>query len=107
MSTTLATVYITAPSTAEAEKLARTLMERRLIACANIWDGALSIYRWEGEVQAEAEAVMVCKTRMALAQDVIEAVTELHPYDVPCVTVMEIADAQPEYAAWVAAETTV
>ena len=101
----LACAYITAPDAKAAEALARELLNRRLVACANILPQGLSLFRWDGELQAEAEAVMVCKTRLALADDLIAAVTELHPYEVPCVTVMEITAAQPEYAAWVRDET--
>lgn len=45
------------------EKLARALVGGRLAACANVILGLSSIYRWEGKVCREPEALLVIKTR--------------------------------------------
>ncbi len=61
-------VYTTWPSTVEAEKAGRSLVERRLAACVNILPGMVSLYRWEGKIERGEEAVMIVKTRASLAR---------------------------------------
>lgn len=102
------TLYSTWPDTKTAEEAARSLLEQRLIACANILPGAVSVYRWGGDVQRDSEVVMVLKTTAACAQQARDALLILHPYDTPCITALNI-DARasnPEFLAWLAAETT-
>ena len=48
-------LYSTFPNRAEALSAARTLVESRLAACANLVDGVTSIYEWQGAVQQEQE----------------------------------------------------
>lgn len=95
----------TAPDAATAERLAAALVEERLIACANLLPGALSIYRWEGAVQREAEVVVLMKTRRSLAAALGERLAALHPYAVPELIVLSIEAALPAYERWVVAET--
>jgi periplasmic divalent cation tolerance protein len=102
----LATLYMTAPSREDAERIGRELLERRLVACVNIIDNILSLYWWEGSIQREPEAVLIAKTQMQVAHRCIELIKEIHPYDVPCITVMPILKSLPDYRAWVERETT-
>ena len=55
-------VLVTAPDEETAARLAHSLLEERLIACANLLPRVRSIYRWEGEVQDDAEVLLVLKT---------------------------------------------
>jgi len=71
-----------------AEAAGRILVERRLAACVNILPGMTSIYCWEGALERGEEAVMIIKTRAALADDVTRAVKELHSYKTPAILVM-------------------
>jgi len=57
--------YVTAPDRTTARKIARTIVERRLAACANLWP-VESIYRWRGHREETGEFVIVFKTRKAL-----------------------------------------
>ncbi len=100
----LASIYVTAPDEATAVRLARALLERRLVACANVLP-ARSLYWWEGRIEEAPETVMFLKTRRALTDAVAAAVRELHPYDLPCVVGFPIERASPAYAAWVRSET--
>ena len=102
----VAFLYATAPDAAAAAALARTLVEERLIACGNVLPAVHSVYRWEGELAEEAEAVLIAKTTADRADAALARLAELHPYDVPAVTRFDAADALPAFAAWVAGETT-
>lgn len=101
----LATLYVTTPSKEDALRIAQALLEKRLVACANILEGCTSLYWWDGRIQSDQECVMICKTRMTLVTRAAALIEELHPYDVPCVTAMPILKAARKYAEWVVAET--
>ncbi len=98
-------LYITVGSAGEAASIARVLLDARLIACANIIDGATSLYRWEGKVADEKEAVMIAKTRGDLVEKVIERVRELHSYDCPCIVALPIVAGNPAFLDWIDKET--
>jgi periplasmic divalent cation tolerance protein len=83
-------VYTTYPSIVEAETAGRALVERKLAACVNILPGMISIYRWQGAVERGEEAVMIIKTRAALAEEVRAAVKEMHSYTTPAILVLPI-----------------
>jgi periplasmic divalent cation tolerance protein len=95
----------TAPDAGAAERVARTLVEERLIACANLVPGVVSVYRWEGEVRREGEVLLVMKTRSASVAALRERLPEIHPYEVPELVVCEVVDGLPSYCAWVVEET--
>jgi periplasmic divalent cation tolerance protein len=98
-------VYTTWPSIVEAEQAGRTIVERRLAACVNILPGMISHYWWEGKLERAEEAVMIVKTRAALAESVRQAVKETHSYKVPAVMVLPVESVDAEYYAWIMRET--
>ncbi len=89
----------------DAERLATALVERRLVACAQVVGPIRSIYRWEGEVQSAEEFVVRGKARASLADALKAAIAELHAYDVPEVLLFAVADGSASYLDWIAAET--
>ena len=99
-------VLVNAPP-ADAKRIARALVEARLAACVNVIPGVTSIYRWEGAVHEDSECTLVIKTRRALVQELTARVRELHPYAVPEVVALPIAEGRGNapYLAWVIAET--
>jgi periplasmic divalent cation tolerance protein len=98
-------VYTTYPSIVEAERIGRELVQRRLCACVNILPGMVSLYWWEGAIERGEEVVMIIKTRAALAEAVREAVRQLHSYSTPAILVLPIEGVDPNYNAWLMAET--
>ncbi|HEY4134736.1 MAG TPA: divalent-cation tolerance protein CutA [Alphaproteobacteria bacterium] len=97
--------YVTASSRAEALTLGRALVEERLAACANVFEGATSIYRWGDKLQEEAEAILILKTRAELIEALTARLRDLHSYDLPCVVAWRIDGGNPPYLDWVRAET--
>ncbi|MDL5360543.1 divalent-cation tolerance protein CutA [Halalkalicoccus sp. NIPERK01] len=97
------TAYITAPPDA-APSLARTLVEERLAACVNRLP-ITSKYRWDGEVVAEEEVLLLAKTTDERYPDLRERVESDHPHEVPCIERFEEADVLPAFAEWVADAT--
>ena len=100
MSAEVLVVYVTAPR-AEAAAIARGLVERQLAACVNIVDAVRSVYRWEGAVQEDPEALLIIKTRKEAFATLRDAVTELHSYDCPEVIALPVVDGAPAYLKWV------
>jgi periplasmic divalent cation tolerance protein len=98
-------VYTTYPSVVEAERAGRALVERRLAACVNILPGMVSLYWWQGAVERGTEAVMIIKTRASLAESVRDAVKEMHSYTTPAILVIPLESVDPDYHAWIEAET--
>ena len=85
--------------------LAGLLLEKQLIACANLLGGVRSLYRWEGKVCNDAEVVMIAKTSGEKLDAAISVLTESHSYDCPCVTSWEITAGNEAYLKWVGEET--
>jgi periplasmic divalent cation tolerance protein len=98
-------VYTTYPSIVEAEAAGRTLVERRLCACVNILPGMVSLYRWQGAIERGAEMVMIIKTRASLAEALRTVVKQLHSYTTPAIVVIPVDHVDPDYNAWIMAET--
>ena len=97
--------YVTAGSRAEALTIARTVVEERLAASANVLDGATSFYLWQGALEQAGEAVLILKTRTELVERLTARILELHSYECPCVVALPIVAGNPQYLDWIAAET--
>lgn len=97
-------VLVTTPSAEVAAGLARALVEARLAACGNVVPGLRSIYRWEGAVCDEAEALLVLKTTRARFEALRDEVLRRHPYEVPEVVALPLEAGSEAYLAWVRAQ---
>ncbi len=93
-------LYITAADEKEAEAIAATLVEERLVACVTMLP-VRSVYRWEGAVQHDTETVLFAKTRADLVERAMARIVELHSYEVPCVLVLPIEAGHRPYLDWV------
>lgn len=94
-------VFCTCPDQAVAERLARLLVDERLVACANLLPGLRSIYRWQGAVQEDAEILLLLKTTAARMPELTERIARAHPYEVPEVIAMPIVAGLDRYLQWV------
>jgi periplasmic divalent cation tolerance protein len=98
-------VYVTAPSLAEAEGLARLAVESRLAACANILPGMRSLYWWQGRLEHGEETVLLLKTTETLAPALTARLTEAHSYGCPCVVTLPVTGGNPDFIRWIDDET--
>ena len=106
MSSDAIVVLTTLASTNEAVALVRELLERRLIACANILPGVRSIYRWEGKVADEQEVIVLLKTRTVRLDALEMAFGEMHPYKVPELLALPVSAGLHKYLEWIGDETS-
>ena len=98
-------LYVTCTSEDEAIKIAETLVEEKLVACANVLGRMTSIFRWEGKVQRENEVALILKTRSELVENATVRVKALHSYKVPCVVAMPVSGGNVDFLNWVEQET--
>ena len=97
-------LYVTAPPS-HSEALAKSLLEKRLIACANITP-VRSLYRWKGESCDAKEDLLILKTRKSLVKATLAAVKVEHPYEVPEIIALPVIAGHAPYLDWVYGETT-
>jgi len=93
-------VFTTFGSEEDAARVARALLEERLVACANLLPGARSLYHWEGKLADEREVVVLMKTRKQDWTALLSRLHELHPYQTPECVAVRIAAGAPRYMAW-------
>ena len=98
------TVYATVPRS-EADELAQSLVEAKLVACVNRFD-CQSVYRWDGEVHDDPETILLAKTSEDCVEAAVQRLEEIHPYEVPCIEVFEEADAIEPFMQWINTVTT-
>ena len=97
-------VLCTCPNEEVARGLAGCLVENRLAACVNILPEIRSIYRWQGELQEDGEALMIMKTSRQAYPALEARLLEDHPYDVPEVIAVPLEAGSRNYLDWIAAE---
>jgi periplasmic divalent cation tolerance protein len=93
-------VLVTAPDEARGRALGRALVEEGLAACVNVIPVAASIYRWEGKVVEEPEALLVIKSTGKRVEALARRVRELHSYEVPEILALRVESGLREYLAW-------
>lgn len=88
----------------EAAAIGEKLVNERLAACVNIIPRIRSIYRWQGELVRNEEAVLIAKTPKPSVKRVIARIRELHSYELPSITAFCQADAEHQWQKWVTAQ---
>jgi periplasmic divalent cation tolerance protein len=94
-------IYVTCASKYQAHRIAKTLLDDRLIACANIISGIESRFLWKGRLDSAKEALIIMKTVMVNFRSVEKAVKELHSYDCPEIIAVPISNGSKEYLNWI------
>ena len=95
-------VLCTCPTAAVAAELAHAVVEADLAACVNVVPAVRSIYVWNGAVQTDDEALMVIKTTAGRFPGLRETLVAKHPYELPEVIAVPIADGHDPYLQWLA-----
>ena len=103
MTGNLLLVLTTVATRADADALARAMVEQRLAACAQI-SAIDSVYRWQGAVQSEGEFRVLFKTTAERYPALEAALRSSHPYELPAIVAFPVAQALPAFADWVITE---
>ena len=100
MSTQFIIVLVTTASKAEAEKIAMALLDKKLIACANIINPVTSFFSWKGKVDCSEECLVVMKSRLDLFAELSRQVKGMHSYEVPEILALPIIGGSEAYLGW-------
>ncbi len=95
-------IYITNPSKEKAKDIAKHLLEKKLIACANIFP-IESLYWWEGKITEDSEAVLIAKTLEENFEAVRGEIEKIHPYTIPCGIKINV-ESNEKYFSWLKGE---
>ena len=93
-------LVLTTVASTRADAIASALVEAKLAACVSIFP-MRSVYRWQGEVQREAEWQLVIKTRLDCFAQVEEIVRSLDSYELPEMITIPIQKGSTEYLNWI------
>ena len=91
---------MTASSKSEAKKIVRSLLEEKLIACANMIDSVSSVFWWQENIKEEKEVLVIMKSHQELFNKVSTRIEELHSYDNPEILALPIVDGSSQYLEW-------
>jgi periplasmic divalent cation tolerance protein len=97
----ISVLYVPCGNRTEAESISHTLLEEKLIACANIIPAADSLYIWEGMLEQTQESILLVKTSPEYRSRVMQRIEELHSYSCPCIVEWKVEAVNPGYAKWV------
>ena len=98
-------VYVTARTRDEALTIARTVVQERLAASANVFESMTAVYWWADELNEVGETVIILKTRHELLEALTDRIRGLHSYNAPCIVAMPIVGGNADYLRWIASET--
>ena len=93
-------VLVTAKDAAEAERISRKLLDKKLIACVNIVKGVRSLFWWQGKVDQSDEVLLIIKSQQVLFGKIVETVKAVHSYDVPEILALPVIEGNQDYLAW-------
>jgi periplasmic divalent cation tolerance protein len=94
-------VTTTLPDEQSAERIAVSLVEERLAACAQVLGPVSSTYRWQEEVERAWEWYCHLKTSTARLPELQRRLRELHPYEVPEIIAVPIVQGDADYLRWI------
>jgi len=84
----------------EAERIAKSVVEKRLAACVNVVASVRSFFWWQDAVQDEEESLLIMKTTEDRLDMLIQHVKEIHSYDVPEIIALPIIKGYDAYLEW-------
>jgi periplasmic divalent cation tolerance protein len=88
-----------------ADAIAKSMVEKRLVACVQITGPVTSTYRWKGRIEVADEWLLIMKTRKELYLELEKAIKEKHTYDEPEILAIPVTAGSSGYLGWVAEET--
>ena len=100
-------ILCTCPDQATAQNIANQLIDRTLAACVNILPGLTSVYQWQGKRETAQEYLLLIKATDATYPVLEQAITELHPYELPEVIAVPIIQGLNGYLQWIEQQTAI
>lgn len=99
-------MLVTAANEDDLARLGRVVVDERLAACMTVVPRVRSIYRWQGDVHDETEALGLIKTTYGTLDRLRNRWKEIHSYDVPEFLVLPVSVGLQEYCTWLVESTS-
>jgi len=99
-------VFMTTATKQEARKIVRSLLDRRLIACANICSSVESHFMWKDKIEEAKEFLVLMKSDKKLFAKLTKTVKDMHSYEVPEILAVPIVEGFQPYLKWLNASLT-
>ncbi len=93
-------IYVPINTLENAKILAKKMVQEKLCACANVYPQIFSVYRWEGKIVEDNEAVVLFKTLKHAREKLYERISQEHPYSVPAIISIPIDKINDNYLQW-------
>ncbi len=95
----------TCASLDEARHIARMLVEKKWVACAQIIPWVESVFMWNNQLDTVQESKVIFKTRASLFEQVKNLILQHAQYEIPEILALPITEGHQEYLEWVAENT--
>jgi len=92
-------VLTTTDSEEIAERITRTLLEKRLAACIQRTK-VTSSYWWKGKIEESKEVLLIIKTSSEKYPELEREIKKIHNYTVPEIVALELKEIQEDYENW-------
>ena len=93
-------VFSSCANAADAEVIARALVERQLAACVTVVGHATSFYQWKGALEKSAECLLLIKTSRECFAELKTEMEKIHPYEVPEILALQVVEGSENYLNW-------
>lgn len=97
-------IYWTSAHFEEAKKISKELLEKKWIACANIFPEIFSLYHWKGQIQEDREVKVIFKTHRDFFEKIHKYILKNASYEVPEIAAFSVLEANPAYVKWLEKE---
>ena len=94
-------VYITVGNEPEAIKLAKLALQKKLVACANLYPEVKSIFEWKKELKIEKESILIFKKNEEKFKKLEDLILKNHTYETPCVLKLPITEGHKNFLDWI------
>jgi len=96
-------VFMTAPTSEEARRLAELLIEKRLAGCVQLIPRMESVFRWQGKIEHANEVLLIAKTLNSKFAELEKEVRSAHSYDTPEIVAFPLSAVSNPYLDWLRA----
>ncbi|MBF8265600.1 MAG: putative divalent ion tolerance protein [Dehalococcoidia bacterium] len=97
-------VLTSAGTKEDAQKIAQSVVEKRLAGCAQVVGPITSTYRWDGKLETAEEWLCIIKSRNDLYKELEKAIQQIHPYKVPEILAVPVVEGSQSYLEWLDGE---
>ena len=94
-------IFVTAKNLKEAKRIAKKLLEQKIVACVNIISGVQSFFWWQGRIDQSKEVLLILKSKKNLIKKIVHTVKSLHSYSLPEIIALPIVDGYKDYLDWI------